>query len=44
VSNHLRAFWDEPRATPPPPQRVWGDWVLLAAVVVGALLEVALRD
>jgi signal transduction histidine kinase len=44
VRNHLRAFWDEPRATPPPPRRVWGDWVLLAAVVVGALLEVALRD
>lgn len=43
MSNHLRAFWDEPRATPHPPQRVRRDWVLLAAVVAGALLEVALR-
>ncbi len=44
MSNPLRAVWDEPRATPPPPSRVWRDWVLLAAVVVAGLLEGTLRS
>lgn len=43
MSNVLRSLWEEPRATPPPPRRVARDWVLLAAVVVGALLEGLLR-
>ena len=43
MSNVLRSLWEEPRATPPPPPRVARDWVLLAAVVVGALLEGLLR-
>ena len=43
MSNPLRSVLDEPRA-PSPPARVWRDWVLLAVVVVGAVLEVALRE
>ncbi len=38
----LRSLWDEPRA-PGAPARVWRDWVLVAAVVVGALVEGILR-
>ena len=41
--NPLRSVLDEPRA-PSPPARVRRDWVLLAVVVVGAVLEVALRE
>lgn len=44
MSNHLRSLWDEPRATPPPPARVWRDWALVAAVVVGVVLELTLRE
>lgn len=44
MSNHLRSLWNEPRATPPPPARVWRDWVLVAAVVVGVVLELTLRE
>ena len=43
VSNVLRSLWEEPRATPPPPARVLRDWVVLATVLVGALLEGLLR-
>ncbi|WP_456821118.1 sensor histidine kinase [Cellulomonas sp. URHB0016] len=38
----VRRLWDEPRA-PHAPTRVWRDWVLLALVVVGAVLEGTLR-
>ena len=41
--NPLRSVLDEPRA-PSPPARVWRDWALVGAVVVGAVLEVALRE
>ena len=41
--NPLRSVLDEPRA-PSPPARVWRDWVLVGAVALGAVLEVALRD
>ena len=41
--NPLRSVLDEPRAPSPPP-RVWGDWVLVGVVVVGAVLEVGLRE
>ncbi|HEY8093804.1 MAG TPA: histidine kinase [Acidimicrobiales bacterium] len=41
--NPLRSVLDEPRA-PSPAVRVWRDWVLVGAVVAGAVLEVALRD
>ena len=41
--NPLRSVLDEPRA-PSPPARGWRDWVLVGAVALGAVLEVALRD
>jgi signal transduction histidine kinase len=41
--NALRSALDEPRA-PSPPARVWRDGVLLGGVVLGAVLEVALRE
>lgn len=44
MSNPLRSLLDEPRAVPSPPVRVGRDWVLLAVVVGGALLEGLLRD
>ena len=44
VSSTVRQLWAEPRATPPPPARVWTDWVLLALLVPVAILEVFLRD
>jgi signal transduction histidine kinase len=40
----MRSLLDEPRAAPSPPDRVWRDWVLLAAVVIAALLEGLLRQ
>ncbi len=39
----LRSFWDEP-AEPHPPRRVWGDWVLVAALAGFALLEGITRE
>ncbi|MEU4422572.1 histidine kinase [Actinoplanes sp. NPDC024001] len=35
----LRSVWDEPRPTPPPPARVWRDWLLVAAVAAAVLIE-----
>ena len=43
VSETVRQLWAEPRATPPPPARVWTDWVLLVLLVPVGLLEVFLR-
>ncbi|HUG50099.1 MAG TPA: histidine kinase [Terrimesophilobacter sp.] len=39
----LRTAWNAPAAAPPPPRRVWRDWLLVALAVVGATLEAALR-
>jgi signal transduction histidine kinase len=39
----LRSLWDEPRPTPPPPQR-WRDWALVGAFVLAALLEGAFQQ
>src|SRR5687768_8098331 len=39
----LRSLWAEPRAQHPP-ERVWRDWVLVAALALTALLEGVLRD
>ena len=44
VSDTVRQLWAEPRATPPPPARVWTDWVLVALLVPLGVLEVFLRD
>ena len=44
VSDTVRQLWAEPRASPPPPARVWTDWVLLALLVPVGVLEVFLRN
>ena len=44
VTGLLRSAWNAPRAAPPPPRRVWRDWVLVALVVLVAVLEAALRN
>ena len=44
VSDTVRQLWAEPRASPPPPARVWTDWVLLALLVPVSVLEVFLRN
>jgi signal transduction histidine kinase len=43
VSTAVRSFLAEPPA-PDPPARVWRDWVLLAVIVAGAVLETILRE
>ncbi len=43
IRDELRALWAEPRV-PDPPVRVWRDWALLAAGLIGTALEAALRD
>jgi signal transduction histidine kinase len=42
VNSAVRSFLAEPSA-PDPPARVWRDWVLLAAVLVGGVLEAIFR-
>lgn len=39
----IRSAWDEPRPADPP-VRVWRDWVLVALVVAGAIIEVVTRS
>ncbi|MGA4507918.1 sensor histidine kinase [Propionibacteriaceae bacterium G1746] len=39
----LESLWDEPRPGPSP-ARVWRDWVLVAAVLIWSVVEVALRE
>jgi len=39
----LRSAWSAPSAVPPPPRRVWRDWVLVAVLAVLALVEGSLR-
>lgn len=39
MTSPLRAMWDAPAATPPPPRRVWRDWALVGVIPVIALLE-----
>lgn len=43
VTGILRSAWRAPSAVPPPPQRVWRDWALLAAIVALAAIEGILR-
>jgi signal transduction histidine kinase len=38
----IRSVWDEPRPADPP-VRVWRDWVLVAVVVAGAMIEAVTR-
>ena len=39
VSGLLRSAWEAPSAVPPPPRRVWRDWVLFALVAVLVVVE-----
>ncbi|WP_419707372.1 sensor histidine kinase [Promicromonospora sp. NFX87] len=39
----IRSVWDEPRPADPP-VRVWRDWVLVAVVVAGAMIEAVARS
>ena len=39
----LRSAWSAPAAVPPPPRRVWRDWVLLVVVATLAVVEGILR-
>ncbi|MGR0220834.1 sensor histidine kinase [Agromyces sp. ZXT2-6] len=43
MTSPVRALWDAPAATPPPPRRVWRDWVLVALLPPLVVLEAALR-
>jgi signal transduction histidine kinase len=36
-------MWTAPAALPPPPRRVWRDWMLVALIVLVAVLEASLR-
>lgn len=40
--NALKSLWEEP-AAPNPPARVWRDWVLVAAVLGLAVIEILVR-
>lgn len=43
MTGFLRSAWRAPSAVPPPPRRVWRDWVLLGAIVALAVVEGILR-
>jgi len=43
MTSPLRSAWDAPAADPPPPPRVWRDWVLIAVLPLLAVLEGAVR-
>lgn len=43
MTSPVRSLWDAPAASPPPPRRVWRDWVLVTVIPPLVLLEAALR-
>jgi signal transduction histidine kinase len=43
MTSPLRAVWDAPAAHPPPPRRVWRDWVLVTVFPALAVMEAAAR-
>ncbi|MFF2371193.1 sensor histidine kinase [Agromyces sp. NPDC058110] len=43
MTSPLRSLWNAPAAVPPPPRRVWRDWVLVGVLVPLVLVEAALR-
>lgn len=43
MTSPVRALWDAPAAVPPPPRRVWRDWVLVGVLAPLAFVEAALR-
>ena len=43
MTSSVRALWDAPAASPPPPRRVWRDWALVGLMSMSALVEASLR-
>lgn len=43
MTSPARALWDAPAASPPPPRRVWRDWVLVGVLPPLIVIEAALR-
>ena len=43
LTSPVRALWDAPAASPPPPRRVWRDWVLVAVLPPLILVEAVAR-
>ena len=43
MTSPVRAVWDAPAAYPPPPRRVWRDWVLLGVLPPLVVIEAAVR-
>lgn len=43
MTSPVRSLWEAPAASPPPPRRVWRDWVLVTVIPPLVLLEAALR-
>lgn len=39
MTSPIRSAWDAPAAHPPPPRRVWRDWVLVGVLPLIAVLE-----
>ncbi|ANJ26137.1 sensor histidine kinase [Agromyces aureus] len=44
MTSPLRSLWSAPAAVPPPPRRVWRDWVLVGVLVPLVVVEAALRS
>ncbi|MFB6610274.1 sensor histidine kinase [Agromyces sp. NPDC056379] len=44
MTSPVRTLWEAPAASPPPPRRVWRDWVLVAVIPPLVLLEASLRS
>jgi len=43
MTSPVRALWDAPAASPPPPRRVWRDWVLVGVLPPLIIIEAAAR-
>ncbi|MBT2499136.1 sensor histidine kinase [Agromyces sp. ISL-38] len=43
MTSPLRSVWEAPAAQPPPPRRVWRDWVLVGVLPPLAVLEATAR-
>ena len=43
MTSPLRSVWEAPAAHPPPPRRVWRDWVLVGVLPLLGVLEAAAR-
>lgn len=43
MTSPVRSLWNAPAAVPPPPRRVWRDWVLVGVLAPLIVVEAALR-